>query len=493
MKLRIIAGQGRIFRFGDVIGMSAGPIPELGSIVADTANHKNLFKQLAAMVVRNDFAVNPFVAIRLGEEPVAFVFGDLTLTTANPSAPINGSESTTWVERALNDNETKFLHAGESDISGGPDPDIDAWDGGNECFLEVGFVFGGGFTFGTPAQPTTPSETAEPVEMPEPVIAVNPVEPIKPFEPFDTVEPIEDVEQFADGGEPSTAASGPPPGPLSGPPPGPFDDVRLGEGPLGADPPSSGEQPLMNDFDPFAFETDIQLDQIGAQVQPDVYLAPGPSTELEPPLEPQSELDPEPERDDPTNFGPLPVPLVPPPARPPADLPPPPIYAPPLANVPPPNLAEHAPPADQYAPVSDQYPPPKDHYPGPDESTTHGEIDPDGTTELIEGERIIRFDDGQAVATYDGLFVGRYPSKGGLPEGYEEVVIRGEHVSRVHWAFDIDADGQASIRDLGSTSGTFVEPADQAGSPIQVTPGTSFPAMTGATIRFGDRWAQIEV
>ena len=103
----------------------------------------------------------------------------------------------------------------------------------------------------------------------------------------------------------------------------------------------------------------------------------------------------------------------------------------------------------------------------------------------------INIDDGQSIQLSNGAYVGRFPSKGGLPPGYDGVVVRGEHVSRVHWALDILAGQQLSIRDMGSSSGTFLDPPDHHGQPVEVPAGSSMPITPGSVIHFGDRWARI--
>lgn len=101
----------------------------------------------------------------------------------------------------------------------------------------------------------------------------------------------------------------------------------------------------------------------------------------------------------------------------------------------------------------------------------------------------LRFDDGQVVHVERGVYVGRRPSKRGLPDNFESVVVRGEHVSRVHWELSIEA-GQAVVRDLGSQSGTTVQTDDQVPRPVTETGSAISP---GSVIRFADRWAVVEL
>ena len=110
---------------------------------------------------------------------------------------------------------------------------------------------------------------------------------------------------------------------------------------------------------------------------------------------------------------------------------------------------------------------------------------PPGNLEGSDSVRhVLRFDDGQEIVIGNGVYVGRHPTKNGLPDGYHGTTIRGEHVSRVHWELSL-TNGVPQIRDLGSGSGTEVEsqgqriPATAQGVDIAV----------GATVHFADRWA----
>lgn len=103
---------------------------------------------------------------------------------------------------------------------------------------------------------------------------------------------------------------------------------------------------------------------------------------------------------------------------------------------------------------------------------------------------ILRFDDGQVHELTQSLLVGRYPTKNGLPEGYDSIVIRGEHVSRIHWELQVE-NGEALAIDLGSTSGTSIEqPAGEVSVPL--VHGEPRVLSNGARIIFGDRWVSYE-
>ena len=101
---------------------------------------------------------------------------------------------------------------------------------------------------------------------------------------------------------------------------------------------------------------------------------------------------------------------------------------------------------------------------------------------------ILAFDDGQEVAVVRGVYVGRHPTKNGLPENYSSATIRGEHVSRVHWELRIE-NNEALIRNLSSNSGIEVE---VRGERIAV-PDAGLTIPSGSTVHFADRWATYEM
>jgi len=117
--------------------------------------------------------------------------------------------------------------------------------------------------------------------------------------------------------------------------------------------------------------------------------------------------------------------------------------------------------------------------------------DPDHTnqTPSIVGE--LCFDDGQVVPVSSTTYVGRFPTRSGIPTGCESVVVRGEHVSRVHWALLVDEQRRCIVKDLGSTGGTFVDDV-QFQSQIPLRNGDEYLITSNTTVRFGDRWARFE-
>ena len=102
----------------------------------------------------------------------------------------------------------------------------------------------------------------------------------------------------------------------------------------------------------------------------------------------------------------------------------------------------------------------------------------------------VRFDDGQEVELERGIYVGRHPTKNGLPVGYSSVTIRGEHVSRLHWELDLAGD-LPIIRDLGSISGLTLQA--EGLDPMEVSPDGEAALAGSVRVEFADRWADIEI
>lgn len=102
----------------------------------------------------------------------------------------------------------------------------------------------------------------------------------------------------------------------------------------------------------------------------------------------------------------------------------------------------------------------------------------------------VRFDDGQEVELDRGVYVGRNPTKNGVPVGYSSVTIRGEHVSRVHWELDL-AGELPVIRDLGSMSGLILK-ADGL-DPMDIVPDGEASLAGSVRVEFADRWADISI
>ncbi len=221
-----------------------------------------------------------------------------------------------------------------------------------------------------------------------------------------------------------------------------------------------------------------------AIVEPEPEPTPEPEPEPEP--EPDGEWDPlaDPEIGLESIGAPEIVDELPPPPPPPTDMPK-------VSNESDVELAEE--PEVEDSPIGLIPPPPQGM---PLIASIHGEnSDPtlpvpafaeDETTDAEAGH-ILRFDDGQKIEIEVGAYVGRHPTKNGLPDGYTSATIRGEHVSRVHWEIAIQ-DDSAVLRDLGSSGGTEVE---VNGGRIPVPVGGMVIA-AGTTIHFADRYAVYE-
>lgn len=106
------------------------------------------------------------------------------------------------------------------------------------------------------------------------------------------------------------------------------------------------------------------------------------------------------------------------------------------------------------------------------------------------GLATIRVDDGQVVQFAVGLYIGRYPGKQGVPAGYDELVVQGEEISRVHWALTIEPSGAVAVEDLGSTSGTTTIGADGIEQPL--AKGARRIVGPNTKILFGNRWVLFE-
>ncbi len=99
----------------------------------------------------------------------------------------------------------------------------------------------------------------------------------------------------------------------------------------------------------------------------------------------------------------------------------------------------------------------------------------------------LRLDDGQNIEIGQSVYIGRYPSKHGLPPGYDAIVIASDHVSRIHWELVYDGES-VSVADLGSTTGTYVQgPGDD--QQTRLAAGHLVPIENGTVITFGDRSA----
>lgn len=102
----------------------------------------------------------------------------------------------------------------------------------------------------------------------------------------------------------------------------------------------------------------------------------------------------------------------------------------------------------------------------------------------------VKFDDGQEITVDRGVYVGRNPTKRGVPDGYDTITIRSEHVSRVHWELDL-AGRTVLLRDLGSASGLTL--TSDGLEPMQLDSGAEAILEGNVRIDFADRHAEIAI
>jgi hypothetical protein len=100
------------------------------------------------------------------------------------------------------------------------------------------------------------------------------------------------------------------------------------------------------------------------------------------------------------------------------------------------------------------------------------------------------FDDGQRFELVANAIVGRNPAKGGMPDGVEGVVIRGDQVSRRHFTVDL-VGWSVRITDCGSRNGTETRRSGDGGR-TRIPEGGSVEIEPGCVVHFGDRFATYE-
>ncbi len=444
-ELKYSHGSGRLRRTPTALAFSVEPNDGLFELIheADAVD----FKALASLVVTADFSVPPFIVLDIPSGK-AFVFGEIVVDAGETT--LDGSTTTTWIEHTVDLSST--VHVGE----------VSAPDGA----LDAGWVSAQSFVFGSPTQETllpesSPSDDVTPSTEGAPL-----AEPAPEF--GDTPEP--DPPEPETPGEPQPMRQNVPSAPAV--------VVELPAEQHEPDPPAAVVTSAQSDdWDPLA-DPDVNLESIGSAEIIDAPAPPPP-----PPLVPSPERLPAHEPttfesgpdnfipddtvdnktpDPVADFAPQPRGLSQPPPPSGAPVPPPPSPPPPLRPLDTKSDPTLPAPPDLAAP-----PPP----PAP----------------IQAGRHSLRFDDGQYVEISTGAYVGRHPTKNGVPDRYKGVTIRGEHVSRVHWELAVES-GVAIVRDLGSNSGTEVE---INGRRIEVpTGGTQI--TPGATIHFADRWANYE-
>ncbi len=445
VRMSLLAGTGRAVRHRDLVAFSAAPIAGLADMLA--VDGTDVFKRLAALVVRHQFDLPAFAVIDTTAHR-AFVFGDIALH--GPGGSISGGQATTWVEATVADLE--LLACGPEGTQ--PDPDTD---------LVEGAVPAGGFVLSTDPAPSAaglrpdavPLSAATPAEDVEPEFALSPepelallAETVLMAEP----ERVLMAEPEPVGvSEPDLATAD-----------APGRTTTYDEAPARL---SILDQPV--DWNPLADPVGVDLASLGRVNHP--AGAPSGSGWTRPATaEPAPDAPPAPPAPPDAATIALRRPLGVP-AGPEADIPPPP--AGPVPPVPVPLTVDDDPGATL-----------------PEIPALMVTADP---AEGPEAPARLRCDDGQLIEVRVGAYVGRHPTKGGLPEGYVAVTIRGEHVSRVHWKLTVAGDGLL-IADLGSASGTSIQlPGWSQAAALEGTEPTV--VLPGTTVHFADRWAVVEV
>jgi uncharacterized RDD family membrane protein YckC len=147
-------------------------------------------------------------------------------------------------------------------------------------------------------------------------------------------------------------------------------------------------------------------------------------------------------------------------------------------------------------------PPPSQHQPAPVRpvvATTSAPNESDHTLSAAELLRLrtrrnaqlgLRFDDGSVVPIATFTLIGREPSAGAMDEHPQLIAIDDplRSLSKTHLAVSPSPHGLV-IDDRQSTNGTLL--VDNVGTKTAVLPGAARTALTGNTIIFGDRRAQV--
>ncbi len=430
IRLTPLAGEGRVLRVKDHVAFISDHDPDLVDALTSATD---LFKTLAEYIVERSFEVTDLAVVAI-EAKAAMLFGDVTLIAGRGQCH-SAVRTTTWLEVDLSGQDLIVVQPGSTP----PSLELD---------LKSGYVAAGGFVLALIPPDEIADRLREVLRRAEPK---NDGAGDRPLAEAEEVDATARESEIAGEPEVSAEAEAPLPPRVCSPPVD--DEISL----------SSEDSGL---FDPLADPSGFDLERLGSE--PSVA---GPVPTQQPPaaggqrsvgVEPgreahEVEASSAAEQD-------LLAPAIAIPPPPPVPLPPPETGGEtilPLPEPPPPM----APMSPRHGPASPPVNP------------------PDTSPESVN----VRFDDGQSVEVVAGLYVGRHPSKAGLPDGYDAVTIRGEQVSRRHWQLVV-SEGRAVVSDLGSAAGTRVERS--GGLKIDITGGTE--VSPGDRIRFADRWADVE-
>ena len=428
-------GNGRLLRSEHAIVFAKEPSDDLFALFADDRSVD--FKSVASIIVANNFEMPAFAVIAIDSARL-FVFGNLDVQLGDER--LSGSGNDTWVEREVDLSEA-IMTRDNGEVRGN---------------LRLGWVAAGSFHFG-------PDETAAPKDE----VAAEQLH----GHDSELGDGSNHGQQATSDKDESPNSEAIPPTPVGTAAPVVLTDE------IESDSSSTDGTHIESDqWDPLA-DPNVDLERIGEQAVVDTSPPPAPPSAPLPPQPADPELAaessddmstddlyaPEDTRD--TRTPPPPQrPSIPPPPPTPAGITPPPSYT--ASDIPPPPDAQASTKALPTIPAPPEFQPP---------------------TLQRSAKGNIRFDDGQSATVDAGVYVGRHPTKNGLPDNYSSVTIRGEHVSRLHFELAIDGAGTV-VRDLGSNSGTEVE---INGRRITVPDG-GMQISPGAKIIFADRWAIYE-
>lgn len=428
--LQVIPGSGLVTRTERFLSWSSNEELDVARIAE--AGGDDAFKQLGAAVLESDFASPSFVVVDL-QRCAVMVFGSACLATAEGT--LDASTSSTWVERTLR----SCVDIGANPAAGDHDPATD---------LVLGAVRGAGWVFGALAVDddaplvgvalVTEDAESTAADSPDPFLEGAAADDLR-NRPLG-LEASSSAEEVPSQPEPSAVLDAQPPSSIAAPSVA-HDDAA--SSPNGQAEESSATTPddlvegenivgvdlLFND----APRTERAAEDVVPRSEPEV----GPET-----LVWQSAL---------------------------------------------PDLPEQS---DSWLASTEDLPGTPMRAPGIPRLRTPDEQHPDDLTPAMRKRVQVRFDDGQEIDVVQGLYVGRNPTKRGIPEDFDAVTIRSEHVSRVHWAL-ILTPGAVLIRDLGSSSGLTLK-ADGL-DPFELGSEAEAALEGPVRVEFADRWADVDV
>lgn len=438
------------------------PDEELIALITGNENdHHALFKQLGSAIIKSGFKLPSFVLVTVDGRPLVFAYGDIKLAGGPNRTAIKSNSAFTWVERELTDEEASLLTIERLDAE-------ETFAAVADCHLEQGYVPADNFLLErVPATATAEAET-------------------RPMPAFDDAPPTE--------APALTRWALTPDGDL-----GP----NSTNGDLGANSANGSFDHSYTDRgynDDDADRTSMLPTYLtGSPVGSDVYALSDDPVETgaaEPATNGAYEPDDD-RADDAAAFGRVDAPAE--------DL----ATADRGRSSEPYRFADAAgsngsslsgggsgsypPPsapagAETLVPSAWSYSP--DDRPAADDAADHhGWDDHQVDNGTLYGT--LTFDDGQSIEVRQSIYVGRYPTKHGLPPGYEAVVVTSDHVSRIHW--ELVCDGRSvSVADLGSTTGTSVRRSDDV-QPVRLSAGHLRVIDDDTVITFGDRTARFRV